>query len=401
MRLVIPLCLLSLILGIKAQIPLDCITSPTNRPPENEDISVTCGTDYVELAIYICPMYQALYNESLMVLNGQSSTPECFGTADWTVTPPVLRFRFPLNESALTACGNGFKIFNRTGTGYYSDYSMIQFVNISGIINSIDPSQTMITYRPQILYMFSCLYPLQYLLNNTRLDVSGVNLAINDNNGSFVSTLDIAFYENEQRTNIMFIPVTGLRLKTKIYVAVIATDLTKRFNVLLDRCYATTTSYPDYDTYYDLFVGCNRDAQTQMELNGVAQHAYFSFEAFRFVEHSNRTVSTFYLHCVVRLCEVSQCSSLLPDCSAAQKRRKREAGDGYPNATITSKAIYVGEKSVEDGQTFSVPYSTNNESNYSSPVVGVIVCIVILAVLLVAMGGYFVFYTRRIKPALQ
>ena len=46
--------------------------------------------------------------------------------------------------------------------------------------------------------------------------------------------------------------------------------------------------------------------------NGAGQKAYFSFEAFRFVEHSNDTVSRFYLHCVTRLCEVDYCPRLTP-----------------------------------------------------------------------------------------
>lgn len=65
----------------------------------------------MDLSIYICPMYQALYNESMMVLNNQFNTPECFGKADWNVTPPVLKFRFPMNESAISSCKNQFKVF--------------------------------------------------------------------------------------------------------------------------------------------------------------------------------------------------------------------------------------------------------------------------------------------------
>lgn len=68
----------------------------------------------MDLSIYICPMYQALYNESLMVLNNEYNKPECFGTADWTVTPPVLKFRFPINESAIVSCNNNFKVFFTT-----------------------------------------------------------------------------------------------------------------------------------------------------------------------------------------------------------------------------------------------------------------------------------------------
>lgn len=61
---------------------------------------------------------------------------------------------------------------------------------------------------------------------------------------------------------------------------------------------------------------CRHDGQTVVYLNGVSQEARFSFEAFQFVEHQNKTIfstfSTFYLHCVTRLCENSTCPSMLP-----------------------------------------------------------------------------------------
>uniref|UniRef100_A0A8C2WU48 Si:dkey-4p15.5 n=1 Tax=Cyclopterus lumpus TaxID=8103 RepID=A0A8C2WU48_CYCLU len=315
--------------------------------PENSDITVVCGSEYMDLSIYLCPMYQALYNESQMVLNNQINTPECYGSADWSVDPPVLKFRFPLNDSSVSSCNNNFKISNQIGTGEFSDFSSIQFVNISGTVTSIDPSVAMITYRSQILYKFSCFYPMQYLMNNTQLDVSGVNVAIRDNNGSFISTLSMELYQDELYLQKLDIPQTGLNLKTKIYVAVKATNLTDRFNVLLDRCYATTSPYPLRNTFYDLFVGCQRDAQTKVELNGQSQVAYFSFEAFRFVEHKNKTVSTFFLHCVTRLCEVASCRQLLPVSRSKEilKERTREAPDVSANATITSSVIVVGTKS--------------------------------------------------------
>ncbi|KAM4567015.1 zona pellucida-like domain-containing protein 1 [Odontesthes bonariensis] len=387
MRLVFLVCQLGLILQADAQTPDKCIISDTNRPPENSDITVVCGTQYVDLAIYLCPMYQALYNESLMVLNDQFNKPECFGKADWSVTPPVLRFKFPINESSLSVCGNKYKITTEVGTGQFSDFSNVQFVNISGIITSIDPSAGMITYRPQILYKFSCNYPMQYLLNNTQLSVSGVNVAIRDNNGSFISTLSMQLYKDAKYTQMLTIPETGLNLKTKIYVAVKATNLTDRFNLLLDRCYATTSPYPMQNTYYDLFVGCERDAQTIVDYNGVLQTARFSFEAFRFVEHKNRTVSTFYLHCATRLCEVSTCRTLLPVCSTTQNRRKREAQDVPTNATITSPPILVGVKST----------ALTSEGTYSSPVVAIIICIVVIAIFIAALTVYFGFYIRRRK----
>lgn len=79
---------------------------------ENSDITVVCGTEHMDLSIYICPVYQALYNESLMVLNNQLNKPECFGTPDWTVNPPVLRFSFPINGSSTSVCENNFKVCN-------------------------------------------------------------------------------------------------------------------------------------------------------------------------------------------------------------------------------------------------------------------------------------------------
>lgn len=42
--------------------------------------------------------------------------------------------------------------------------------------------------------------------------------------------------------------------------------------------------------------------------NGDSQHARFQFPAFRFIEQQNQTISTYYLHCITRLCERSTCS---------------------------------------------------------------------------------------------
>ncbi|XP_029302363.1 zona pellucida-like domain-containing protein 1 [Cottoperca gobio] len=401
-RLSILVCQLGLFMRTEAQIRSECLLSTTNRPPENSDITVVCGTEHMDLSIYLCPMYQAFYNETLMVLNNQINTPECYGTADWSVDPPVLKFRFPMNESAVSSCNNNFKITNEVGTGEFSDFSKVQFVNISGTVTSIDPTPGVITYLPQILYKFSCFYPMQYLLNNTQLSVSGFNLAIQDNNGSFISTLSMQLYQDALYQDKLDMPQTGLNLKTKIYVSVKATNLTERFNVLLDRCYATTHPYLIPGTFYDLFVGCQRDAQTKLELNGVTKEAHFSFEAFRFVEHKNETVSTFYLHCITRLCEASTCSTLLPDCtSGTGARRKREVQDVLTNTTVTSTAIAVGKQISGEAQTFSASYGTPSESNYSNPVVAVIICIVILTVLLVAMAVYFALYIRQRKPVFQ
>ncbi|XP_021443778.1 zona pellucida-like domain-containing protein 1 [Oncorhynchus mykiss] len=154
-------------------------------------------------------------------------------------------------------------------------------------------------------------------------------------------------YSDTDYTQQLIVPENGINLKTRIFVGVKATSLTERFHVLLDRCYATTSPVPNNSTYYDLFVGCTRDRKTRVELNGASQNAHFSFEAFRFIEHKNMTISTFYLHCVTRLCEVSSCSSLLPNCSGSS-RKKREAQGGLANdqATVSSGLI---KTKVDDG----------------------------------------------------
>ncbi|AWO98842.1 putative zona pellucida-like domain-containing protein 1 [Scophthalmus maximus] len=329
MWLVILLFQLGLILRTEAQLPDPCILSDTNRPPENSDIIVTCGTQYMYLSIYICPMYQALYNESMMVTN-------------------------------------------EVGSGAFVDFSNVQYINISGEVNSRDPSTSKITYRSQILYKFSCRYPMQYLLNNTQVAVSGVNLAIQGNNGSFISTLNMQLYKDEGYKDRLEIPQTGINLKTKVYVSVKAENLTDR---------------------------CTLNPQIKVELNGVSQMANFSFEAFRFVDHKEQIVSTYYVHCVTRLCETTSCSTLLPNCTT-QGRRKRETHEVLPNATVSSPAILVSQQ-TRDSPTFFSTHELAYESNYSSPVVAVIICICILTILLISMVVYFMFYIRQKKSMLQ
>uniref|UniRef100_A0A674BF74 Zona pellucida-like domain-containing protein 1 n=1 Tax=Salmo trutta TaxID=8032 RepID=A0A674BF74_SALTR len=343
-------CQLCLILRSEAQTPSTfCNMHSTFRPPVNSDVTVTCGTEVMELSILLCPVYFGGYNETLMALNAQFILPECHGIPDWNIDPPILKFNLSITADAVAVCSNTFRITNEVGTGLFSDFSNVQFVNISGTINSLDPSASIVTNRRQIIYMFSCRYPLQYLVNNSKVTVSGVSLAVRDNDGSFVSTLSMWLYSDTDYTKQLIVPENGINLKTRIFVGVKATSLTERFHVLLDRCYATTSPVPNNSTYYDLFVGCTRDQKTRVELNGASQNAHFSFEAFRFIEHKNITVSTFYLHCVTRLCEVSSCSSLLPNCSGSS-RRKREAQGVLANdqATISYGPI---KTKVDDGAT--------------------------------------------------
>ncbi|XP_071399393.1 zona pellucida-like domain-containing protein 1 [Centroberyx affinis] len=375
-----------------------CLGHSTFRKPASSDIEVFCGTESVALQMLLCPIYFSGYNESLMALNAEHSKDECKGTPDWTVDPPVLKFNFSIREEAIATCSNKLTVTQEVGTGVFSDFSNVQFVNISGMINSLEPNAGTITYRQEMLYKFSCRYPLQYLVNNTQMTVSGVSLAIKDKNGSFISTLSMQLYADRSYTSVLQIPNGGLQLKTRIFVEVKATNLTNRFNVLLDRCYATTTPFPINSTYYDLFVGCNRDGQTVIGVNGLQQEARFSFEAFRFVQHKNRTLSTFYLHCATRLCERSFCSGLIQNCTTninlSNSRRRRSAGDVQGTtlsdvATVSSGPITTH---VDNGEKLKVFSPGAQKTGNNGTVLGVSIVAGVVGALCITLMAFIAHY---------
>lgn len=63
------------------------------------------------------------------------------------------------------------KVTQEAGTGLFADFSNVQYVTISGMVCSKDPSTGEITYHQEVMYGFSCRYPLQYLVNNTQMSV--------------------------------------------------------------------------------------------------------------------------------------------------------------------------------------------------------------------------------------
>uniref|UniRef100_A0AAR2LK03 ZP domain-containing protein n=1 Tax=Pygocentrus nattereri TaxID=42514 RepID=A0AAR2LK03_PYGNA len=230
--------------------------------PDNSDITVTCGANYIYLSILLCPIYYGGYNESLVALNGRFNISACYGVADFGASTPVLNFNISISQETVSLCGNSL-IVDQVDTGQLSASSRVQFVNISGSVVSQDPGNSPISYQQVLQYQFSCRYLLQHMINNT--EVSVMSLAVRGNRGSFISTLSMNFF----------------------------TEYTQPLQI------------PD-----DFFM--LNDWQTVVDVNGVSQEARFSFEAFRFIEHQNMTVSTFYLHCITRLCENSMCSSMLP-----------------------------------------------------------------------------------------
>lgn len=75
---------------------------------EPTDISVVCGTSAINLAIQVCPVIYTGYNKSLLILNRIFDDEDCRGTLDTSVTPPVVRFTFPIREG--NACGSNFLV---------------------------------------------------------------------------------------------------------------------------------------------------------------------------------------------------------------------------------------------------------------------------------------------------
>ncbi|XP_072252952.1 zona pellucida-like domain-containing protein 1 [Leuresthes tenuis] len=379
------LILLSLIARSSQLTAGDCGTEA--RRPEITDIAVQCGTSSISLAIQICPVIYTGYNETLLILNHMMD-PVCRATLDESVTPPVARFNFPLNMTH--ACGSTFRTTSAPGTGPFADFSNIQTVNISGVVRSIDLTTGTITYNAELKYLYSCAYPLEYLINNTQIDVSSSSIAIKDNNGSFISTLSMELFSDANYTSPMTIPQLGIELRTDVYVEVKATNLTGQYHVLLDRCYASVSALPTNSSYFNLFVPCSKDRFTTMIENGDSQSARFKFPAFRFIEQQNETMSTYFLHCITRLCEISTCSTF----KQCNKRRKRSALDTSATGiastyTITSPEIITKADSTESKEK---PLAAGAEDDSA---VGLGVAVGVLAfACIVALSVAALFYKR-------
>ncbi|XP_041864783.1 zona pellucida-like domain-containing protein 1 [Melanotaenia boesemani] len=368
-----------------------CPGQPTYRSPANSDIDVICGSQTVNLQILLCPLYFSGYNESLLALNAQHSKSQCRGTADWTANPPVVKFNFSITERAIADCSSTMTITEEVGSGMFAAYSNVQYVNISGMVCSEDQTAGTITYHLEAIYKFSCRYPLQYLVNNTKMSVTGTKVAIRDNNGSFISTLSMRLYSDRNFTTMMQIPPTGLELKTRIFVKVLASNLTSRFYVHLDRCWATTSLYPVNVSSYDLFVGCHRDGQTVITTNGEQQEARFSFEAFRFVQNTNAVISTYYVHCATRLCVNTICPTLSQNCTSNGLRRRRsgnndQATDVSDEATVSSGPITMH---IENG--YVLTSGDAKQTAWSDTLVAVAVAAGIIGAICLSLVAFIVY----------
>uniref|UniRef100_H3BHS9 Si:dkey-103g5.3 n=1 Tax=Latimeria chalumnae TaxID=7897 RepID=H3BHS9_LATCH len=321
-------------------------SAENQRYPVNNDISVNCGPQHIELTINICPVLYAGFQPSVLALNSRHNETTCFGTVDNSTSPPVIRYTFLVNETSQHRCGNNFEIIETgPGSGLLSDFSHLQAVIISGYIDTPQSLDGVISYATDLYYIYKCEYPLEYLLNNTKLITSSASVAVTTNNGSFISTLSMKLYSDLNYSTPLIVSNSGIPLKTNIYVQVSASNLTERFNVMLDHCFATPSPFSSMGSSnsFTFFTGCHKEAKTTIVSNGRGTSSQFYFDAFRFLEHRDKPVSTIYLRCVTRLCEPQTCKDLLSVCnSSSGSRRKREAVSPTAASTVTDAVTVSG-----------------------------------------------------------
>ncbi|XP_029629159.1 zona pellucida-like domain-containing protein 1 isoform X1 [Salmo trutta] len=311
----------------------NCDANYHSRFPAERDISVYCGVQTMTLKINFCPVLFSGYTVADLALNGRHGDTHCRGFINNNTFPTAVLFSISL--STLEACGNSLVVTTAYGANAYGNMSLVQIGNISGYIDTPDPP-SIISYLPGLLYKFSCSYPLEYLVNNSQLASSSAAISVKDSNGTFVSTLSMVLYNDSTYNQQLSIPMAGLALKTRVFSAVKATNLDKRWNILMDYCYTTPSGNPNDELRYDLFFGCHKDPQTTVFENGKSQMGRFAFEVFRFVKHRHQKMSTVFLHCVTKLCRVDDCVLLMPICG---RRRRRDVEDSLESRPSSGDAI--------------------------------------------------------------
>ncbi|XP_018419528.1 PREDICTED: zona pellucida-like domain-containing protein 1 [Nanorana parkeri] len=185
-----------LLLVLSSQPSFGQVCQPVyERLPDNTDIAVTCGPRDIQLSIKVCPVMFANFDPSDLALNGKHNNTSCLGTRDNSTDTPLMKFTLLLDDSSSNVCGNMIQVSTTAGSGVFSSYSNIQTVVISGFVDSSPLAEMgLVSYSTNLHYNFSCRYPMQYLLNNTEMLTSFGAVAVNSNNGSFISTLRMQIF---------------------------------------------------------------------------------------------------------------------------------------------------------------------------------------------------------------
>ncbi|XP_041924234.1 zona pellucida-like domain-containing protein 1 isoform X2 [Alosa sapidissima] len=395
------LCLITLmVLTLRPVFSTYNCSAEYERVPENNDLSVECGSSVIYLEVNLCTANWAGFDTTQLALNGEHNNTQCQGNIDTSVDPPVIRYQLHVNHTDDNPCRQSLQIMNEIPdqNSAFGHFSNIQSMVITGFIDTPRSSQGIISYSTDLYYHFSCRYPLEYLINNTQIVASSVSVATSQNNGTFIDTLRMSLYNDSGFDTPLQVPSTGLDLRTDVYVEVKAINLTGNFHLLLDHCFATPVTYSQTNTEkHDFFIGCAVHDKTTIIQNGAAKISRFSFEAFRFVVHRDQDRSSIYLHCILRLCEPSKCREIMDMCnnssSSGSGRRKREVApfgtESSDSATVTMGPIYTR---TEESSPAALPYGAEKPSEEAkTDVAGVVVGVIFAtagAVLLV-LGGWF------------
>ncbi|XP_069470412.1 zona pellucida-like domain-containing protein 1 [Ambystoma mexicanum] len=140
------------------------------RYPVNSDLTVNCGPSSIFVSINICPAVFAMQDPMHLALNGRHNNSNCLGTLDISSIPPVVTYTLPLDDTTQNACGTDIQIQEQQGIGVFSEFSSTQTVIVSGFVDTPPKAQRgYISYSTNLLYNFSCYYPLQYLINNSHI----------------------------------------------------------------------------------------------------------------------------------------------------------------------------------------------------------------------------------------
>ncbi|MEQ2300839.1 hypothetical protein AMECASPLE_029957 [Ameca splendens] len=346
------LCLLLLAVLLQPALCIYNCSSVYERTPGNSDLMVQCGATMITIELNLCTAQWAGFNSSSLALNGNHINPACLGSVDENVNPPILRYLLPVNNSMDNPCRQSLQIVDEVpdSAGPFSSFSNIQSVIITSYIDTPKSNVGIISYSTDLYYYFSCRYPLEYLINNTQIVATSVSVATTSNNGSFIDMLKMSVFNDTDYRYPLAVPSTGLELRTKVFVEVKAVNLTGNFNVLLDHCFATPSPYNmTQKDKYNFFAGCEVSRRTSVTRNGLSNVARFNFEAFRFVQHKDQEKSSIYLHCILRLCEPSNCQVLLSACNARSKRSLTPyGGESSDSATVSVGPLYTAKQDVPD-----------------------------------------------------
>ncbi|KAK6469302.1 zona pellucida-like domain-containing protein 1, partial [Huso huso] len=375
----------------------------------SDDMTVACGPQFITMTVNLCTALYAGFDPTGLAVNSRHNDSQCKGLIDSTVTPPVIRYSLPVNGTLDNICSNSIQASGELpfNSSSIHSFSSIQSVVISGYIDMRQSSSGLISYSTDLYYGFSCRYPLEYILNNTQIITSSVSVAVNGNNGTFISTLSMKLYNDSSYTYPLSVPETGIPLKTKVFVQVRASNLTASFYVLLDHCFATPDPFNMTLTErHDFFIGCSKDNQTTIIQNGDGLTSQFRFDAFRFLQHRDRKLSSIYLHCVTRLCQPSTCKDLKAACTNTTRRRRDAETQPLGSAeTVTVSAGPIFTKELDTLGEISAQQSVYHET-LQETLTGLVVGVIFAVLLAVAavLGGWFMFKKYHVgarKPGLE